>query len=91
MASTKILLLRQRAAFNTLDNFSEISDEDLDNHIAEILRVTPFAEESLVKGSCLGRGIFVPRQRVGERLSAWSDILLSRINTSTMHITFYYH
>lgn len=62
-------LLRRRAEFNMLENFSDISDEDLDNHISEILRVTPFAGESLIKGSLLGRGLFVPRQRVRERLS----------------------
>eukprot|EP00794_Sanderia_malayensis_P017176 gene17176-18905_t len=57
-------LLRRRAEFNMLENFSDISDEDLDYHVSEILRLTPFAGESLIKGSLLGRGIFVPRQRV---------------------------
>ena len=65
------MLLRRRAEFNMLDNFSDISDEELDNHIAEILRVTPFAGESLVKGSLLGRGKFVPRQRVVKGYPYW--------------------
>ena len=67
-------LLRRRAELNLLENFSSISDEELDTHIADILRATPFAGESLIRGSLLGRGIFTPRQRVRKRLSVLDAI-----------------
>ena len=57
-------LLRRRAELTLLENFSAISDEDLDSHIADILRTTRFVGESLIRGSLLSRGIFTPRQRV---------------------------
>ena len=59
---------------NLLENFSAISDEDLDSHIAEILRATPLAGENLIRGILLGRGIFTQRERVHERLSVLDAI-----------------
>ena len=59
---------------NLLENFSAISDEDLDSHIAEILRATPLAGENLIRGILLGRGIFTQRERVRERLSVLDAI-----------------
>ena len=57
-------LLRQRTELNHARKLLAISDDDLYSHIADILRRTPFARESLIRGSLLSRGIFTPRQRV---------------------------
>ena len=57
-------LLRWREELNLLENFSATSDEDLDSHIADSLRTTPFARESVIRRRLLSRGIFTPRQRV---------------------------
>jgi hypothetical protein len=57
-------LQRQRIEFGIEPNFSEISDHELDNHIREILQLTPYSGESYVRGGLKGRQVNVQRRRV---------------------------
>ena len=57
-------LQRRRIEFGIQPNFSEISDHDLDNHIRDILRLTPYSGESYVRGGLKGRQVNVQRCRV---------------------------
>ena len=61
-------LHRRRIEFGIESSFSNISDGDLDQHIQEILQLTPNSGESYVKGSLKARGIAVQRSRVRESL-----------------------
>lgn len=49
-------------------SFSDITNDDLDRLIADIIRQTPGSGETYVTGSLRGRGIRVQRWRVRERL-----------------------
>ena len=62
-------LYRRRMELNVKPSFTAISDTDLDVHIRDVLRLTPFAGESLVKGSMQARGVYVPRWKLRERLT----------------------
>ncbi len=62
-------LYRRRIEYGLLDSFTEIDNNELDDKIHEILRLTPNAGETLVRGSLRARGIFVQRWRVRERLN----------------------
>ena len=57
-------LRRGRAELDTLENFQIFRFQSLQN-----LRLTPFAGERLVKGGLLGKGVYVPPQRVRKRVS----------------------
>eukprot|EP00794_Sanderia_malayensis_P021196 gene21196-23278_t len=63
------MLMRRRAEYGLMENFLNISDQDVDNHLVNILRPTPYVGETLVKGCLITRGILLPRQRIRERLS----------------------
>jgi hypothetical protein len=56
-------LQRRRIEFGIEPNFSEISDHELDNHIREILQLTPYSGESYVRGGLKGRQVNVQRRR----------------------------
>ncbi len=66
--------MRRRAEYGLLENFTNISDQDVDNHLVNILRSTPCVGETLVKGGLIARGIFLPRQRIREGLSLLDPI-----------------
>ncbi len=57
-------LQRRRIEFGIEPNFSEISDHELDNHIREILQLTPYSGESYIRGGLKGRQVNVQRRRV---------------------------
>ena len=57
---------RRRDEFGITSCFSDISDENLDKEIKDILESTPNSGETLVIGSLRGRGIRVQRNRIRE-------------------------
>ena len=56
-------LQRRRIEFGIDSNFSDISDNDLDNHVQEILHLTPYSGESYVRGGLRDRQINLQRHR----------------------------
>ena len=54
-------LYRRRMEFGLSSSFTEISDDALDIQIQDLVRLTPNAGETLVRGSLRGRGISVQR------------------------------
>ena len=61
-------LYRRRIVFGVGNNFTEITDEELDRQIQQILNLTPYSGETYVRGSLKGRGINVQRFRIRESL-----------------------
>ncbi|KAA8577364.1 hypothetical protein FQN60_004275 [Etheostoma spectabile] len=76
MAISRMLSVNIRTLYNhrtqlgLLDygSFTNISNEDLDRLITEVLRQTPGSGETYITGGLRGRGIRVERWRVRERL-----------------------
>lgn len=60
---------RRRMEFGLDDSFTEINDDTLDSQIQDVVRLTPNAGETLIRGSLRARGIIVQRWRVRERLN----------------------
>ena len=54
--------------FRVENNFTEITDEELDREVQQILNLTPYSGETYVRGSLKGRNINVQRFRVRESL-----------------------
>ena len=48
--------------------FSEISDNDLDNHVREILSMTPSSGGRLVEGGLRSRGLHIQRRRIQDSI-----------------------
>lgn len=63
-------LFNHRAQLGLLANesFSNISDEELDSLIQQVLSATPNVGETYVSGSIRSRGLRVQRRRIRERL-----------------------
>ncbi len=61
-------LYRRRVEFGIGPSFSEISDNELDERIQEILQLTPYSGESYVWGGLKGRSIHVQRARVRQSI-----------------------
>ena len=64
-------LRRRRAEFVTVDgsdNFTNLSDADLDNIMRDIVHECPNAGERMVIGPLRARGVFVQRARVRESI-----------------------
>ena len=61
-------LYRRRMEFGVENNFTGITDEELDIEVQQTLNLTPYSEETYVRGSLKGRGINVQRFRVRESL-----------------------
>ena len=59
---------RRRIEFGIEPNFSKITDSDLDNHVREILQLTPYSGETYIRGGLKARRVLVQRQRVRESL-----------------------
>ena len=59
---------RRRIEFGVEDNFTDITDEELDRQIEQTLNSTLYSGESYVRGSLKGRGINVQRFRIRESL-----------------------
>ena len=59
---------RRRIEFGVENNFTEITDEELDRQIQQTLKLTPYSGETYVRGSLKGRGINVQRFRIRESL-----------------------
>ncbi|XP_026113394.1 uncharacterized protein LOC113091927 [Carassius auratus] len=76
MAISRMLSVNIRTLYNhrrqlglvDYGTFTNISNDDLDRHITEVLQQTPGSGETYITGSLRGRGIRVPRWRVRERL-----------------------
>ena len=62
-------LYRRRIEFGVENNFTEITNEELDRQIQETLNLTPYSGEIYVRGSLKGRGINVQRFRIRESLN----------------------
>ena len=52
-------LYRRRIEFGVVNTFTDITDEELDVQIQQTLDLTPYSEETYVRGSLKGRGIHV--------------------------------
>ena len=50
------------------DDFTDISNNDLDNHVSEILRTTPSSGQRLVEGGLRNRGLRIQRRRIQESM-----------------------
>lgn len=61
-------LYRRRVQYGMGDTFSNISDEELDCQIREILTQTPYSGETYVRRGMKGKGMHVQRSRVRESL-----------------------
>ncbi|XP_054593353.2 uncharacterized protein [Nothobranchius furzeri] len=76
MAISRMLSVNIRTLFNhrtqlglvDYGSFTNISNEDLDHLINEVIRQTPGSGETYITGSLRGRGVRVQRWRVRERL-----------------------
>ena len=62
------ILYRRRIEFGVENNFTDITDEELDSQIQQTLNLTPYSGEAYVRGSLKGRGINVQRFRIRESL-----------------------
>ena len=62
-------LYRRRIEFGVENNFTEITNEELDRQIQETLNLTPYSGEIYVRGSLKGRGMNVQRFRIRESLN----------------------
>ena len=61
-------IYRRRDEFNIIDKWTDISDEELDSVILDILSNTPGAGETYVIGGIRSKGIRVQQWKVRERL-----------------------
>lgn len=61
-------LHRRRIEYGIEDSYTDITDNDLDNQITDILRLTPYSGECYVRGSLKSRSIHVQRALVRESL-----------------------
>ena len=50
------------------ENFSDVSNDDLDEYVREILEVTPSAGQRLVEGGLRQRGLRIQRHRIQESI-----------------------
>ena len=62
-------LYRKRIELHVADTFSQIENEQLDDQIRDVLRLTPYSGETYVRGALQGRGILVQRIRIREALT----------------------
>eukprot|EP00794_Sanderia_malayensis_P013267 gene13267-14634_t len=62
-------LYRRRQEYDIPNNFSNISDSELDNLLSDVLALTPNAGETYVTGSLRARGILVQRRRIRNRIN----------------------
>ena len=61
-------LHRRRVDYGIEASFIDITDNELDDQVRDILRLTPYSGESYVRGSLKGRQVNVQRARVRESL-----------------------
>ena len=67
-------LYRRRTQYGIDNNFTDITEEELDDQIKLTLNLTPYSGESYVRGSLKGRGINVQRWRIRESLARLDGI-----------------
>ena len=67
-------LYRRRIQYGIDNNFTDITEEELDDQIKLTLNLTPYSGESYVGGSLIGRGINVQRWRIRESLARLDGI-----------------
>lgn len=63
-------LYRKRLEYGFEDSFTDISDEELECNIRDVLRLTPFSGESYIWGASRGCGIFIQRWKIWQVLQA---------------------
>ena len=68
------LLYRRRTQYGIDSNFTDITEEELDDQMKLTLNLTPYSGESYVRGSLKGRGINVQRWRIRESLARLDGI-----------------
>ena len=61
-------LYRRRHEYGLQDSFSDITNEELEWNVRDILKLTPFSGESYIRGALCGRGIFIQRWKIREAL-----------------------
>ena len=57
------------------ENFSDVSNDDLDEYVREILEVTPSAGQRLVEGGLRQRGLRIQRHRIQESIRRVDQVL----------------
>ena len=57
------------------ENFSDVSNDDLDKYVREILEVKPSAGQRLVKGGLRQRGLPIQRHRIQESIRRVDPVL----------------
>lgn len=63
-------LYRKRLEYGFEDSFTDISDEELECNIRDVLCLTPFSGESYIWGALRGCGIFIQRWKIWQVLQA---------------------
>jgi hypothetical protein len=61
-------LHRRRIEYGIADTYSDITEQELEWNIRDILRLTPFSGETYVRGALRARGIHIQRWKVREAL-----------------------
>lgn len=67
-------LYRRRIDYGIANTYCDITEQELERYIRDILRLTPFSGETYVRGALRGRGIHIQRWRVREALETIDPI-----------------
>ena len=59
------------------EDFSDVSNDDLDEHVREILEVTPSAGQRLVEGGLRQRGLRIQRHRIQESIRRVDPVVIT--------------
>lgn len=59
---------RRRIEYGIADPYSDITDEELEWNIRDILRLTPFSGETYIRGALRARGIYIQRWKIRNAL-----------------------
>ena len=61
-------IYRRRIEYGVNDSFDDISNENLETCVRDILRLTPYSGETYVRGALRARGINVQRWKIRDVL-----------------------
>ena len=82
-------LYRRRLEYGLQDSFSDITNEELEWNIRDILKLTPFSGESYIPGALRGRGIFIQRWKIREVLQTVDPVGRAIRRRSSIQCRFY--
>ena len=61
-------LYRRRIEYGMADTYSDVTGQELEWNIRDILKLTPFSGETCIRGALPARGIYIQRWKVREAL-----------------------